>query len=323
MAKLPRIESPTAEALYKYYETKNDQDNWQWPTMRVSSIGNPCKRALWFAFRWAHQTMFPGRTLKLFETGRLEEERIINIFRGMGLEVWNLDQKTGYQFRFSAISGHLSGSIDGVIRGLIEAPKTLHLLEVKTHNQKNFDDVKAKGVRSSKPEHFAQMQTYLGLMNLEKKKVDRFCYVAANKNTDEIYIERGEYDKEKAEELLSKAKEVIFAESAPEKAGTTPDAWGCKFCSWVPICHGSAPEKLIMSCRTCIHSTAEPDGTWSCAEHAKRLTLDEQRAGCGSHLYHPDVINLGEPLEADRDGVTYQTIAGEKLKNLAGGRFVK
>ena len=89
---------------------------------------------------------------------------------------------------------------------LIEAPKTWHVVEFKTHAQKSFTDLAAKKVRESKPQHYAQMQVYMLLT-----EISRAIYLAVNKNTDDLYVERIELDKAFAAQLLEKAGRIIFA----------------------------------------------------------------------------------------------------------------
>ena len=40
----------------------------------ASVIGNKCKRAIWFNFRWVKKPEFSGRQLRLFNRGHKEEE---------------------------------------------------------------------------------------------------------------------------------------------------------------------------------------------------------------------------------------------------------
>src|SRR5690606_8070485 len=103
-----------------------------------SVIGHPCRRYLWLSFRWARPASFPGRLLRLFQRGQLEEPVFVKELRQAGVEVWEVDPDTGRQIRIALFGGHFSGSMDGVALGLLEAPKTPHLLEFKTHNAKSF-----------------------------------------------------------------------------------------------------------------------------------------------------------------------------------------
>ena len=155
----------------------------------ASIIGKSCARALWYDFRWVTPSRFSGRLLRLFETGQLEEDRIVRNLRATGATVLELDPETGRQFRVEAHGGHFGGSLDGVAIGLLEAPKTWHVLEFKTHGVKSFADLTAKGVVLAKPQHAAQMQIYMHLTG-----ITRALYMAVCKNTDALHIERVEAD---------------------------------------------------------------------------------------------------------------------------------
>ena len=187
MAELPAITSLTREAIFSAYEA-DTRDGFR-THLGASLIGKECERALWYDFRWATKAKFPGRVLRLFETGNREEDRLVGNLRRTGATVLEVDPETGRQFRVQAHGGHFGGSLDGVAINLLEAPKTWHVLEFKTHSNKSFNDVAAKKVRVSKPQHFAQMQIYMHLVG-----INRAMYLAVNKDTDDLYVERVEAD---------------------------------------------------------------------------------------------------------------------------------
>ena len=134
--------------------------------------------------------------------------------------------------------------------GLLEAPKTWHVLEFKTHSRKSFADLTAKTVRDSKPQHFAQMQIYLHLTGLT-----RALYLAVNKDTDDLYVERVAADRAFAERLLEKAGRIIFAPTPPARLSEDPSWYQCRFCDHAPLCHQG--QAAAVNCRTCLHSHAD------------------------------------------------------------------
>ena len=101
-----------------------------------SQIGAPCERALWYQFRWTDKAQFDGRMLRLFRRGQNEEDTMVADLRAAGVEVVELDPRTGGQVRVSAVSGHFGGSVDGTAKGIKEAPNKWVLLEFKTHNER-------------------------------------------------------------------------------------------------------------------------------------------------------------------------------------------
>ena len=131
MAELPQPQNSTRTLIFKQYEKSAEAG--QRPHLGASELGHECERYLWLSFRWAKQPDFDGRMLRLFESGQLAEPRLIANLRAIGVEVSDRDEKGG-QWRFSAVGGHVGGSMDGAALGLPEAPKTWHVLEFKTAN---------------------------------------------------------------------------------------------------------------------------------------------------------------------------------------------
>ena len=260
-----------------------------------------CARALWYDFRWAMPARHTGRILRLFETGQLEEARLVRDLRATDETVLDVDPETGRQFRVEAHGGHFGGSLDGVALGLIEAPKTWHVLEFKTHSVKSFADLTAKGVVLSKPQHAAQMQIYMHLTD-----ITRALYVAVCKNTDALHIERIKSDRERAERLLENAGRIIFAQHPPARISEDPAWFECRFCDHHGACHEDGG--AAVTCRSCLHATPVGNG-WHCARHDRMRTSVEQRAACERHLFIPDLVP-GEVIDAGEDFVAYSMSDG-------------
>lgn len=282
----------TVDAIYRQYESR--QGSGYRPHLGGSLIGHQCRRFLWLSFRWSRPSSFTGRLLRLFQRGQNEEAVFVSDLRAVGVEVWETDS-WGRQFRVESFGGHFSGSMDGVALGLLESPKTPHLLEFKTHNSKSFADLVKHGVEKSKPQHYAQMQVYMGLGNLT-----RAYYMAVNKDTDDIHAERVRFDPVEFKRLIDKAETVVFAPEPLERVSEDPAWFQCKWCDLYDICHGS---KLpAVNCRTCAHSTPTRDGKWVCERHNKVIPIAEQRNACQSHRYIPALLsNVAEVVDASHE----------------------
>lgn len=292
MVAIPPNISPTVEAIYKWYE--RNADDGHRPHLGASLIGEECEASLWHSFRWASLKKFEGRILRLFETGQLEEARLVRSLRGAGIEIHEVDPDTGRQFSISDMGGHFSGSMDGCGVGFPERPKRWCVIEFKTHGLKSFNELKAKKVLVAKSLHYAQCQTYMHYTGME-----RAMYFGVCKDTDEIYCECIYYDAAYALRLVAKARRVVFAESPPERMTKDPTFYKCRFCDHRGVCHeGVLP---LAHCRTCLHVTPKEDGAWHCARWDKVLTVKEQKAGCPAHLYIPALID-GEQVDASPDG---------------------
>lgn len=279
MVKLPKPENTTIAAIDRHHEKHQDRPR---PHMGVSQLGQPCDRRLWLQFRWAVQEQFPGRILRLFRRGHDEEKAIVSDLRAVGIDIQETSGRQGY-VRFGK---HVSGSPDGVIEsGLIEAPKTRHVAEFKTHSKKSFDDLVKKGsVKDAKPEHWAQMQVYmLG------KEIERAAYIAVCKDDDRMYLERVYFDREAAETLVERGQRIAMSERIPEPISTDPSWYQCKFCPAHSFCHGDGMIQHA-NCRTCAHSTPQEDDTWRCEYWGSEIPTEYQHQGCDNHVLHPDVV---------------------------------
>lgn len=276
----------------------------------ASVLGRECARALWYAFRWCDERTTDGRVLRLFRRGQLEEEWIARDLVRAGLTVHTHDEH-GKQFRFEDLGGHVGGSMDGAALGVIEAPKTWHVLECKTYNAKRFALLARDGVESAAPDHYAQMQLYMHWSGMQ-----RALYVAVCKDNDELHIERIHYEKQRALVLLEKARQVVTAPEPLEGISDKPEFYKCKWCSSQAVCHhGRVPEP---SCRTCIHSTPTLEGgaTWMCKRYGRIPSVDAQLAGCPDHVYLPALVPAAA-VDADEAGnyIVYQTRSGALIRN--------
>ncbi len=305
MAPLPRPQASTVSAIYAAYEAKNEQRDGK--TIPASQIAEECARKLFFDFRWAtpHESI-PGRTLRIFETGVIEEDRWIENLRMIGCEV--VDRAPdGRQIRVDLAGGHVGGYLDCEILGLPESPKTWHVGEIKSHNLKSFMALKKDGVRIAKPLHFGQIQTYM-----HARGRDRGIYLAVCKDNDELYAERLHYDVEYCLRLLANAERIIQANDLPPRQSDNPEFYSCKWCKHHAICHEGAWPRT--NCRTCIYSSPEQGGTWSCARFNKPLSLAEQGEGCPAFLTLPCLVP-GVQIDADEDSetITYRLHANDNL----------
>jgi hypothetical protein len=294
MAKLPQnIRTPTVAAIFKKWEEKNEDPR---PYLGASMLGKACERQLWYEFRWGAWEVFEGRMLRLFDTGHREEQRLVDDLRSIGVKVWDRDETTGEQIECIAIEGHSGGHLDGVCVGLIEAPKTYHTLELKTMKAEKFVAFKSKGVAVSHPEYYTQFTMYCGWQELT-----RTFFFARNKDDDDLWTERIEFDKKHFVATEAKARRVIYAAEPPPRITEDATSFLCRFCPAKPICHGQ--EIAPVNCRTCAHSTPEKDGNarWSCSIHNKDLSVSEQRKGCKSHRYIPALMRYGKLVDADPD----------------------
>lgn len=295
MTEINLNQSPTVNAIFKKREEK--QGDSRRPHLGGSLIGRDCDRQLWYIFRWCLTVMHEGRILRLFERGHNEENIFIKELKSIGVTVHDFDPRTGSQFTISDCNGHFGGSVDSILTGLIEAPKTPHVGEYKTHSEKSFKDVSSKGVEKSKPEHYAQMQVYMRKLDLK-----RAYYLAVNKNNDDLYQERIRIDAKFADNLIAKADRIIFSKNPPP-TNRTPDFYKCKWCEFYKVCHfKKMPDR---NCRTCVYSSPVDDGQWHCQRHNKIIPLKNQKQHHPCHRFIPSLVPMKQ-TEMIGDDIIYE-----------------
>jgi hypothetical protein len=307
--KIPDANNSISNLIDKYHESLAEPPR---PHMGCSQLGHPCDRWLWLSFRWAVQPKFPGRILRLFRRGQMEEATIVSDLRSIGMDV-----RTGKQQERVDFGAHVSGSIDAIIEyGVPGAPRTRHVAEFKTHSKKSFDDLEKNGVEKSKPEHFVQMQLYM-----HGTKIDRALYVSVCKDDDRIYSERIRYDQEVAEKYIARGRRIALSDRMPEPISTDPSWYQCKFCDAHQFCHETKTTEHV-NCRTCAHSTAKENSAWRCERHnGDAIPVEFQRAGCESHVLHPDLVSWQRKDGLDEWTAVY-VIEGQDVANGEGDAHV-
>lgn len=300
MAPIPRPTSPTVAAIYKAYEAANK--HYDSLGISVGEIGTECDRALWYNLRWASAPEeIDGRKLSIFRTGDRWEDVMVADLERIGVEVW------GQQDRIRLVAGHVRGKCDGKALGVPEAPKTEHLCEFKSSNDKGFKEIVKHKCKKAKPLHYGQCQIGMHAFGLT-----RCLYMVTNKNDDARYVERIEYDAEYCIRQLARAERIVKSSAPPARLSEDPEFFGCRFCKHHDVCHGKSWPRV--TCRSCIHATPEMTGDahWSCARWAKPLSVEEQKAACPAHLYIPAIVP-GEQIDADEENetVTYNLWNGK------------
>ena len=300
MPAIPIRTSPTLDAVHARREAiAARSEEKESPYIRASAAHYECARALWLNFRWASGgEILSPRVLRLFSTGHREETRIVADLRLAGIEIFDQQQQID-------IAGYIRGHIDGKASGVPEAEKTVHLLECKTANEKSFNAIKSKGVRLGKPDHWTQVQLYMHGTGLT-----RCLYYLINKNTDEEYVERL-YPDPDVDKVV--ARLVTIAEAPRPPALFRPDALKppCSWCRHKGLCHEGVPARV--NCRTCLHSSPRPGGTWWCEHFKVDLSPADQAAGeqCPAHRYIPDLVD-GEQTDVRGDAVVYRMRDGSE-----------
>jgi len=267
MAKLP-LELQTSIAL-----NETTVDVPLRPYLGMSMIGHPCNRYLWYYLHWAFVETIPLRLQRLFKRGHLIEDVIYEMLGDHGIEVHDT------QLELVGAWGFVKGHIDGTCYGVLEAPDTLHLLEIKTHNEKSFQKLKEVGIPTK---HTGQMERYCYDL-----KLSRALYIAINKNTDEVLARRYTPSKEIGKQYKKREEEIVLSDFPPPRGFSNPDCIDCTYCQARAICWEGRPYE--QNCRTCKHHEKRDSGVWYCMLHKHNRTEAQQREGC--QYYAPKMVS--------------------------------
>lgn len=295
MAIIPAVQSQTSRAIDLACEEMLSENRERSTTLRCSGIGEPCDRRLWYALHWAHpEERHEGRVLRIFDNGHSREARLIEFLRAAGISVFDRSDETGEQFRVALADGWLPGSCDGIAHGVPEAPKTSHLLEIKTMKESRYRAWRRQGVKASDPKYWAQMQCYMHGLGLT-----RALFLVENQDTREIEIERIEYDPIAAAQIEARALRIAGSSRPPARISDKEDFYLCRFCPARVICHGQETF-AERNCRTCLACEFRSADQQVCARTGAPLSVSEQATGCGAHLFIPDLVPF-EIVDADED----------------------
>lgn len=247
----------------------------------ASELGEVCKRKLWYKFRNSKKVSHSAGTLRIFEDGHRGEDVMAARLRLLpGIELITADPETGKQFKYEANYNHISGFIDGKIKGVAAAPNTWHIWEHKQTNQKNFNKLLKELEKTPEKEvlkkwnytYYVQAIVYMHLSGL-----NRHYLTCATPGGREITSIRTESNNDLAKEILKEAAEITNLDDAPVGAYD----WNCNFCAYTEICRGE--ELMNVNCRTCKNSQVV--GTdWKCKLDDSSKSKEEQQAACEKYM---------------------------------------
>lgn len=330
MASLPTTAAPdpTLDAALAVMEAQNRLERPR-PYLGMSGIGEECERRLWYGFRWCLPAGggFDAKGLSNVQDGHRSEDVMADRLRQVpGVELLTVDPTTQRQFGFVDIGGHFRGHMDGVARGLLQAPKAWHVWEHKASEKGPAELGKLKAVDEKSAlakwnaTYYAQAVLYMDYAEMSRH------YLTCSSPGARLPITtvRTNAAPEEAERLREKARRVIFSPEPLSRLSEDPAFFKCKWCPAAQVCH--TPALPRPSCRTCLHATPEPegDGRWSCAKwrdaegKPSDIPLDAQHAGCDQHLYIPALLSRWGSVEdaSEAEGwVQYKAADGFEFRN--------
>jgi len=260
-------------------DTLPDIQETRRPYLGMSSLASDCTRKIWYGFRFATKKVIPAKVMRIFKRGDWEEHRIIKDLKEIGIEVYRLEN--GEKIEIFGMHGekqeeiigfaeHAKGHIDGRCIGVIEAPKTEHLLEMKTMNSARFKKFCDKGVQESDPVYYGQAQRYMDGIG-----ATRALFISTNKDNEDRQVERIRIDKEYVADLKRREQDIIMSDSPNLWEKFSRSWYACKGCAAYDVCQNEA--EPVRSCRNCEHVDLAMEGKWVCGlNNDRELSLEEQ-----------------------------------------------
>jgi len=235
MVKIPEQRDPTLMAMYAKIQEKQDRSRRNY--LGASLIGNDCPRQIWYEYNGYDRPDFEASTLLLFDDGHRTEDLTAERLRlvdGVELITHGPD---GKQLGF--VHGKLKGHLDGMIRGLIQAPKKWHVWECKSSGHKKFTEFvrlrkqdEKNALKNWNMNYFVQAQLYMHFFNTDR----HYTTVALGGGRDYDSC-RTEYDMAVALKYIDRAEKIINAIEPPVRISEKPDFFQCRWCSFKDICH--------------------------------------------------------------------------------------
>ncbi|WP_435008009.1 hypothetical protein P12x_005276 [Tundrisphaera lichenicola] len=242
MALIPEVVDPTLAAIDRELERRAALAPRR-SYLGASAIGEECERKLWYSIRpEVPRLPFNAASLKRFEDGHRGEAVMAERLRMVpGVELWTEDEQTGGQIGGTLFDGRFGWHVDGVIRGLLQAPGTSHVWEHKQVGQKKYDELrKLKATVGEKaslaawdPVYYAQSVLYMELLDL-----NRHYLTVSTPGGREFDSCRTEANPVMAKALLAKAQRILSAASPPARLSERPEFFKCKWCDFRDACHG-------------------------------------------------------------------------------------
>lgn len=241
-------------------------------SLSPSMLNHPCPRHVFYQFRWASNPVaHTAKTLRIFNRGHRDESQLIQWLQQAGIVVQHVDN--GNQIGYEEYNGHVKGFVDGVL--IINDDH--YILECKSINLSTFKVIKGGGLKIGKPEHYLQVQLYMYFMKLPKA-----IYIAVNKNNDDLYIEKIDYNEDSIRNIMGLTAQLLFTNEIPPQVHGHPQGYTCQRfggCPHVGTCFGT--DKPLQTCRSCIHGSPFIDedvnkNSWHCKKHNINIPLEEQ-----------------------------------------------
>lgn len=204
------------------------------PTLRMSNIGEPCKRKLWYTLNTKGSRELPPEDLLKFLYGDMLEQLLLSLAKAAGHKV------EGEQDRLDCFG--IKGSRDAVIDGLT--------VDVKSASPSGFKKFKYNSLRHEDP--FGYIRQLTGYVKAAEKDPlvtykKEGAFLVINKVSGELVLDRYELEPEleTMEKYIGQVTDYTRPEHIPEReyldkeygdSGNRILGQGCFFCPYKGVC---------------------------------------------------------------------------------------
>lgn len=235
--KPPASTTPTIDKILEIMQAENRAEPAR-DYLGASAMGHDCDRHLYYMANGFPQREPHPKALTASQGGYRAEPVIIDRFQKVpGIELIS-HQPDGTQYEFSDFGGKFKGHPDGFILGLLEAPKTWHIFEIKEKEEKFFralqkliqEDPK-KALEKWSYEYYIQAQIYMRKFNLT-----RHYLVCCTPGAREMVSCRTDLNISVADAMIARAKRIIDMTQPPPREFKDETHFKCRFCAYNMEC---------------------------------------------------------------------------------------
>ena len=195
----------------------------------ASSIGKPCKRAIWYGYHGAEQKDVSSALQITFDIGKTLEKLLLEYIGLTDLKLEIPLEENKWLFCQDSELKEFQGHMDGLLY-LDELSPTV--LEIKTAKSSSFQKFVKDGLLKWNYIYYAQLQAYMGMANLNEG-----ILLAINKDNSELHMETVEFDYDYYELLKDKVRTILESKEPPDKINNNSCFIICQRCDFQKICH--------------------------------------------------------------------------------------
>lgn len=216
-------------------ETTEEKETDRTPTLRMSQMGSPCKRKLWYSMNYSEGgSSFRGSTLLKFKYGDIIEALVLSLAKAAGHKVEG-EQDPLY---IEGIKGHRDAVIDGIT------------VDVKSASSFAFRKFESGGLRDDDPfGYISQLSSYVlaGRDHEVESHPSLGAFLVVDKQNGTLCLDMYDFGPEidnKTEEFKY-IKEMVKKPEPPERSFTDePDGSSgnrklgtqCSYCDFKSVC---------------------------------------------------------------------------------------